>query len=141
MKHCPQCNTNYADPTLSYCLDDGAPLIFGDAVEEPETAILQNGTIQGDTLFERHEKISTQQDIGSYSSYKRITFAGLLCLVAIFAIGVGAYMFYVRSSTASIHSIAVMPFANQTGQQNLEFLSDGMTESLISSLAQIPELK
>ena len=40
MKHCPECNRNYADPTLNYCLNDGSPLIFGQAVEEPETAII-----------------------------------------------------------------------------------------------------
>src|SRR6185436_3273365 len=42
MKHCPECNKNYADPTLSFCLQDGAPLIFGSAVEEPATAILSD---------------------------------------------------------------------------------------------------
>jgi hypothetical protein len=25
MKHCPECNRNYADPTLSFCLQDGFP--------------------------------------------------------------------------------------------------------------------
>jgi len=40
MKHCPECNKNYADPTLSFCLQDGAPLIYGEAINEPATAIL-----------------------------------------------------------------------------------------------------
>lgn len=27
MKHCPSCKINYADDTLSYCLEDGTPLV------------------------------------------------------------------------------------------------------------------
>ena len=39
-----------------------------------------------------------------------------------------------------IESIAVMPFLNDSGNSNIEYLSDGMTESLINSLSQIPNL-
>ncbi len=38
-------------------------------------------------------------------------------------------------------SIAVLPFANATGDLNAEYLSDGITESLINSLSQLPRLK
>ena len=43
-----------------------------------------------------------------------------------------------RKRAKSIESIAVMPFANESGNQDLEYLSDGMTESLITSLSQLP---
>jgi TolB-like protein/Tfp pilus assembly protein PilF len=39
-----------------------------------------------------------------------------------------------------IESIAVMPFVNEGGNADLEYLSDGMTETLISSLSQLPNL-
>ena len=39
-----------------------------------------------------------------------------------------------------IESIAVMPFANESGNPDIEYLSDGMTESLINSLSQLPHL-
>jgi tetratricopeptide (TPR) repeat protein len=42
MKHCPECNRNYADPTLSFCLRDAAPRIFGAAVNQSDTAILSD---------------------------------------------------------------------------------------------------
>jgi adenylate cyclase len=45
-----------------------------------------------------------------------------------------------RNSHASIQSIAVMPFVNESGNTDNDYLSDGMTESLISSLSQIPTL-
>jgi hypothetical protein len=40
MKRCPECSRNYADQTLSFCLQDGAPLVSGEAIDEPATAIL-----------------------------------------------------------------------------------------------------
>ena len=41
---------------------------------------------------------------------------------------------------ANIESIAVLPFANDTGNPENDFLSDGLTESLIGSISQIPGL-
>ena len=43
-------------------------------------------------------------------------------------------------STKQIGSIAVMPFVNESGNAELEYLSDGMTETLIKSLSQLPNL-
>ena len=47
-----------------------------------------------------------------------------------------------RSGRATrIESIAVLPFTNGGGDANTEYLSDGITESLIGSLAHVPQLK
>ena len=40
----------------------------------------------------------------------------------------------------AIQSIAVMPFVNESGNTDLEYLSDGMTETLINNLSQLPNL-
>jgi serine/threonine-protein kinase len=45
------------------------------------------------------------------------------------------------SGRDSIESIAVLPFENGTGDQESDYLCDGLTESLINTLSQIPELK
>jgi eukaryotic-like serine/threonine-protein kinase len=55
----------------------------------------------------------------------------------------GAGWFYKTRETSSepIDSIAVLPFANANGNPDSEYLSDGITESLINSLSQLPHLK
>jgi TolB-like protein/Tfp pilus assembly protein PilF len=46
-----------------------------------------------------------------------------------------------KAGTSQIDSIAVIPFANVGGNAGTDFLSDGLTESLIASLAHVPQLK
>ncbi len=43
-------------------------------------------------------------------------------------------------STKQINSIAVMPFVNESGNADVEYLSDGMTETLIKSLSNLSSL-
>jgi serine/threonine-protein kinase len=71
----------------------------------------------------------------------RVFFAGGLALLLLAVIGFG-YWRYSRSGSnaAPIESIAVLPFVNETGGSDVEYLSDGMTESLINSLSQLPKL-
>src|SRR6202171_12094 len=61
-------------------------------------------------------------------------------IAAIALAAAGAW--YVRSGRATqIDSIAVLPFANGSGDANTDYLSDGITESLIDNLAHVPQLK
>src|SRR5258706_6464479 len=49
-----------------------------------------------------------------------------------------------RSASASPKgaiSIAVLPFANMSGDSSQEFFSDGMTEEITSALAKVPDLR
>jgi serine/threonine protein kinase len=62
------------------------------------------------------------------------------CVAAIGLAAVGTW--YLRSDRAAqIDSIAVLPFTNEGGDANTEYLSDGITESLIDNLAHVPQLK
>ena len=62
------------------------------------------------------------------------------CITAIGLVMGGAW--YWRSGrNPQIDSVAVLPFANVSGDVNADYLSDGITESLIASLTHVPELK
>ena len=56
-----------------------------------------------------------------------------------------SYFIYSRNirgkDKARITSIAVLPFANETGDPNAEYLSDGISESLINNLSQLAGIK
>jgi serine/threonine protein kinase/TolB-like protein len=65
----------------------------------------------------------------------------VVVVLLIAAAVVGIWYVRARSNAPQIESIAVIPFANSAGNADADFLSDGLTESLISSLAHVPELK
>ncbi|HEV8485471.1 MAG TPA: protein kinase, partial [Blastocatellia bacterium] len=46
-----------------------------------------------------------------------------------------------RYSIKTIDSLAVMPLVNASGDSEMEYLSDGITESLINKLALVPKLR
>lgn len=41
----------------------------------------------------------------------------------------------------TIDSLAILPFANESGDRDLEYLSDGVTEALINNLSRLPKLR
>jgi serine/threonine protein kinase/Tfp pilus assembly protein PilF len=73
-------------------------------------------------------------------SHKFIT--AIIGVLLIGVISTVSYFAYVSrgGSTKQISSIAVMPFVNESGNADVEYLSDGMTETLISSLSQLPNM-
>jgi TolB-like protein/Flp pilus assembly protein TadD len=63
-------------------------------------------------------------------------------------VGAAAFWYYQRavdSSDATFapppHSVAVLAFANMSGDSDQEYFSDGLSEEILQSLAQIEELK
>jgi eukaryotic-like serine/threonine-protein kinase len=79
--------------------------------------------------------------VGLLARHKKAFFASVaVVLLAVVSLGFGAYLWLAPHSGSSIDSLAVLPFANVTADPNSEYLSDGLTESLISSLSQLPNL-
>jgi eukaryotic-like serine/threonine-protein kinase len=64
----------------------------------------------------------------------------LLAILVVAGLGYGAYRWFTPASGSTIDSLAVLPFVNVTGNPDSEYLSDGLTESLISGLSQLPNL-
>ena len=151
MKRCPECRRDYVDDTLLYCLEDGAALVQGSVSAgertEPATAILHETAAPSElhTQAQIHTTGRTavlSSDTGGIikkSFDKRLLLAPLVIAVVVVG-GLFAYRYAGVSKSAQIESIAVMPFVNESGNADVEYLSDGMTETLISSLTQLPNL-
>ena len=83
---------------------------------------------------------SAEYLVSEIKNHKRgITVALLIVLLS--AVGLGYRYFFNRGAgNKQIESIAVMPFVNESANADVEYLSDGMTETLISTLSQLPNL-
>ena len=66
---------------------------------------------------------------------------GAVVLVFAVAVIVVAAFYTGSRDHAPIKSVAVLPFANATGDPNTEYLSDGITEGVIDKLSGLPNLK
>jgi TolB-like protein/Tfp pilus assembly protein PilF len=157
MKQCPQCKKTYSDDTLNFCLEDGEWLIDH---AEPATAILAESptrsfnhttaseaeppTVLGDST-ERHSlsanRAAQPQDPSGRRGFdKRLLFAPI-ALAAIVLAGFAASRYFSSGGSGQINSIAVLPFVNRSDDPDTDYLSDGLAESLIFRLTQLPGLK
>jgi eukaryotic-like serine/threonine-protein kinase len=83
---------------------------------------------------------SGSQDV--MSQLKRQKRVAVLAAVAILvAVASTAYFFYTTRSGEAINSVAVLPFENVSGEPGTESLSDGISDSIINSLSQLPNLR
>jgi TolB-like protein/Tfp pilus assembly protein PilF len=161
MKRCPQCNRLESDDALTFCRADGTALVnesgsigsdagtarFGSAPAsgEIQTSILPhtsptpeiNRSTGPTTVLSGMQPSETTREL---TKRRRLTVvipvAALFLIVAI----VAGYFYFSRKNNIAIQSIAVMPFVNESGNTDLEYLSDGMTETLINNLSQLPNL-
>jgi len=78
----------------------------------------------------------------SSTTRRRYLGVSVLALVLV-AIAVAGVVIYRRVTTTRtpITSVAVLPFVNGSGNAELDYISDGLSESLIDRLSQLPELK
>jgi len=76
------------------------------------------------------------------SGIKQHKLAAAIAVIALVlgAVGLIAYL-HARNTEVAIESIAVLPFQNRSTEADTEYLSDGLAESLIYRLSQLPNLK
>jgi serine/threonine protein kinase/Tfp pilus assembly protein PilF len=91
----------------------------------------------------RRDSSSARVEIAAGQTYpkKSKMLVWAICgVVALSLIGGAAFLWRSRSDQQQITSVAVMPFVNASNDPNSEYLSDGITESLINNLSQLPNL-
>ena len=165
MKRCPECRRDYYDDTLLYCLEDGVQLVQGSVpvsqtvADEPATAILHTTDAVGDAPTREQIRTTDQTAIlhaGAEAEPRKSlgeltekqSFSANRAAKPLMAIGLAVILLvggfvgyrYFGPNAKQIESIAVMPFVNESGNADVEYLSDGMTEILIGSLSKLPNL-
>jgi serine/threonine protein kinase/TolB-like protein/Tfp pilus assembly protein PilF len=111
------------------------------AAMDAASASLPPAAVSGSVPMVRRDTSSdVQVVVGLFTRYKNAFLTSAAVTILILAgLGYGVYLWH-RSDSA-IDSIAVLPFTNVGGDANTDYLSDGITESLIDSLTHVPELK
>ena len=163
MKRCPQCNRVETDDALVFCRVDRTALVIDPSpigseagmatlgstsvATEIETSILPHTTesnINRQTAPTTVLPAQAPGTTGALAKPKRrrtaLAIAGILTAVVATATAIVVNSYLSRKTHVAIQSIAVLPFVNESGNQDVEYLSDGMTETLISSLSKIPNL-
>jgi serine/threonine-protein kinase len=88
-----------------------------------------------------HTTSSAEYVANEIKKHKSVFAVGLIVLLLV-SIGTGYwFLSYRTSNTGQIESIAVLPFENASGNAEMDYLSDGVSESVIDRLSQLPKLK
>lgn len=124
MKLCPACQNVYSDEALNFCRDDGTPLIAG-------------GTSEGESETRLFNQASQNNDAAT----KVISSSGGVQSRTATSSSLTAPLQRKRASRRAIDSLAVVPLVNASGDAEMEYFSDGITESIINSLSQLPKLR
>src|SRR6185503_6220564 len=164
MKRCPQCNRVESDEALKFCRADGTTLVEDSSsfnseagtaqlasspyASEVHTSILPHTTAANANRATGPTTVLPPQPAGTTNELtkpKRRRAAIIIAVVAT-AIMAGVTAIVVdfyrsRNSAKSIQSIAVLPFENKSTDADTDYLSDGLADSLISRLSQLPGMK
>jgi DNA-binding winged helix-turn-helix (wHTH) protein len=108
--------------------------------------ILQTARVSVVVEEEERGEITTEQEPGTATEWKQPSLGrikrykvGVALTLALLmgAVATAVYFSSFGGSRQAIDSIAVLPFVNEGGGPDTEYLTDGITDSLINSLSQL----
>lgn len=90
-----------------------------------------------------HTTSNAEYFVSEIKQHRRGVLLGLAIglMVAIGAAYLGYSRYFHGAGGSARNSIAVVPFVNQNHDSAIDYLQDGLTESLISSLSRLPQLR
>jgi len=136
-------------PTSPVRLNPGVPAelerIINKLLEKDRDLRYQSATeLRADLKRLKRETESSRSVAAAPAATERASgrkYGVMAAAVLLVAAAAGIWYWRSRASAPQIESIAVIPFAYSGGNADGDFLSDGLTESLIASLTHVPELK
>jgi len=87
--------------------------------------------------FVKRDAVPPNSSINKNPKYLAIAFAVLI----LGSIGIASYFRFSAGDSGTIDSVAVLPFVDTTGRVGNEYLSEGISDSIINGLSQLPGLK
>ena len=79
--------------------------------------------------------------VHAFKGFDKRLFLAPLVLAVIILGGFVGYRYFNAADSEQVKSIAVLPFENRSGDADTDYLSDGLADSLIYRLSQLPNLK
>jgi eukaryotic-like serine/threonine-protein kinase len=95
--------------------------------------------LKRDTEFTRIARTHGSPDKTLKSRKLWVVLVACIAAIGLAAVAAAAFLRYGR--TTRIDAIAVLPFTNVSGDTSTDYLTDGITESLIANLTHVPQLK
>jgi serine/threonine-protein kinase len=112
--------------------------------DSKSTGAIMPATVSGSVAATAPANDSHSTSSAEYvvSGIKQHKLAAILVLVVLIggAVGLGLYR-HARNTEVAIDSIAVLPFENKSSEPDADYLSEGLAESLLYRLSQLPNLK
>lgn len=132
-------------PKRGYRFIAGVEEVSGESDEEPvlqESSVLPSVVEDGRPPAHIDDGVPARdarprEDFRSWTARHKAV--GVLALALSTLVGVALYSS--SKSESAAESLAVLPFANGSADSQSEYLSDGITESLINNLSQLPGLQ
>ena len=114
----------------------------GQTRNQPSSQTARSVAIETSSVTDRRTTSSSEYIVNEIKRHKRGAITALVVLIGLVTLGVLAYSrYFAGSEKQELDSLAVLPFTNATGDAEMEYLTDGLSESLINNLSQVPRLK